>query len=147
MLKKKFYSNGLKFKCTQCSHCCRHEPGYVFLTTDDLLVVSAHLKILPEEFIKKYCELVDLGIVKRVSIKEKDNFDCFFWDKGCTIYEARPVQCRTYPFWPQIMESKENWDREALECPGIGQGRLYDKKEIEELIQKRIINQPLSIDI
>lgn len=33
--------------------------------------------------------------------------------KQCSIYEARPVQCRTYPFWPTIMESMQSWDSEC----------------------------------
>lgn len=30
-------------------------------------------------------------------------------DNRCTIYEARPLQCRTYPYWPRMMMSRDEW--------------------------------------
>ena len=41
---------------------------------------------------------------------------CVFLDPfgQCSIYEVRPVQCHTYPFWPSLLESKEDWDSEAV---------------------------------
>ena len=50
-----------------------------------------------------------------IRLREKDGSCIFLGDDGkmCTIYEARPVQCRTYPFWPNIMQSKEKWDEEC----------------------------------
>ena len=37
----------------------------------------------------------------------------FLKDKLCQIYEARPSQCSTYPFWPTIMKSPMSWNREV----------------------------------
>jgi Fe-S-cluster containining protein len=37
----------------------------------------------------------------------------FLKDKLCQIYEARPSQCSTYPFWPTIMKSPTSWNREV----------------------------------
>jgi Fe-S-cluster containining protein len=33
---------------------------------------------------------------------------CIFLDENnkCKIYEARPMQCLSYPFWPNIMASR-----------------------------------------
>ena len=41
---------------------------------------------------------------------------CIFLDPAgqCTIYDARPVQCRTYPFWPSLLDSLEDWNDEAV---------------------------------
>ncbi len=65
---------------------------------------------------------------------------CIFWDeegKGCSVYELRPKQCRTYPFWKEILASEDAWRKEADACggiePGGDRGRLYDRAEIEEL--------------
>jgi hypothetical protein len=30
------------------------------------------------------------------------------------IYEVRPVQCPTYPFWPSPVDAQEDWDDEAV---------------------------------
>jgi len=35
-------------------------------------------------------------------------------DGRCTVYEARPTQCRTYPFWDELIESRESWEKESV---------------------------------
>jgi Fe-S-cluster containining protein len=32
----------------------------------------------------------------------------------CGIYETRPLQCRTYPFWPSLLATPEDWEEEAV---------------------------------
>ncbi|MCA8912053.1 MAG: YkgJ family cysteine cluster protein, partial [Planctomycetes bacterium] len=54
---------------------------------------------------------------------------------GCGIYEVRPTQCRTYPFWPDIMRAPETWQREAQQCPGIGQDTLVDAETVDEQLE------------
>lgn len=132
-----FWRDGLLFSCTSCGHCCRHEPGYVFLSPADLKMLAKLKKISEEEFTEKYCRTVDLGIVKRLSLLETKENDCIFWDQGCTVYTARPLQCRTYPFWPAILSSREEWDRESQECPGMNHGKLHGAREIRSALKKR----------
>jgi uncharacterized protein len=66
------------------------------------------------------------------SLKEKPNGDCVFYDgqEGCTIYPARPRQCRTWPFWESNVVSPESWQRTCQVCPGSGQGELIPAEEI-----------------
>jgi Fe-S-cluster containining protein len=68
----------------------------------------------------------------RYSLVERANHDCIFWENGCTVYEDRPEQCRTFPFWPEFIESEDAWSKIAW-CRGKDQGRLYPKDEIEKL--------------
>ena len=77
---------------------------------------------------------------------EKDNYDCILWENGCSLYEHRPSQCRTYPFWAWIVKDKETWDDVATECPGMraADGRLWTYEEIEKNRQEYIANQPLT---
>lgn len=58
---------------------------------------------------------------RRYSLIERPNGDCIFYqeDKGCGVYDARPTQCRTYPFWREVMRTPESWALEAHQCPGI----------------------------
>ena len=35
----------------------------------------------------------------------------------CKLYQARPTQCRTWPFWQEVVESAETWDQAANGCP------------------------------
>lgn len=134
---KPFWSEGLQFSCTSCGHCCRHEPGYVFLSKKDLKALCRHTNLSQEEFTARYCRKVDLGLAMRLSLIETPENDCIFWDNGCTVYEARPLQCRTYPFWAANLGSREEWTREAGDCPGINQGRVHSAGEIESALKAR----------
>ena len=48
----------------------------------------------------------------------------FLEGHGCSIHPAKPTQCRTFPFWPELVESKREWNRTGKYCPGIGKGPL-----------------------
>ena len=138
-----FYDSGLSFQCQRCLYCCSSEPGYVFLSDKDIENASSVLGVSKEEFIDIYCRYVDYGSYYMVSLKEKDNYDCIFLSKeGCRIYEGRPTQCRTYPFWKSIMESRANWEEEKKSCPGIGKGCMVSKEEIEANLKRNSENTP-----
>ena len=146
MSEKKFYENGLRFECQRCSSCCRHDPGYVFLTKSDLTSIAEEKKLSEEMFLEKYCRVVDLGAFKRISLMEKSNYDCIFWSEGgCEVYNARPVQCRTYPFWIHYLEDEEDWKNLASSCPGVGKGPLVSREEIEKRIAERQDEQMLTV--
>lgn len=122
-----------RFSCSRCSVCCRHEAGYVFLSHADINRMAAFLKQTETDFIEKWCRTVAMGQTKRLSLRETAACDCIFWSnrqQGCGIYEARPLQCRSYPFWPHLLEPKA-WLAEQKNCPGINRGRLWQREEIE----------------
>ena len=48
----------------------------------------------------------------------------FLLEKGCSIHPAKPTQCRTFPFWPELVENRRAWKAAARFCPGIGTGQL-----------------------
>lgn len=112
-----WYKDGLNFKCTGCGNCCTGAPGYVWLTIEEAKAIAGHLNMAWDEFAKKYLRTVK----GRLSLKELlPNYDCVFLkDKKCTVYEVRPKQCRTFPYWPQNMKSRQAWDACAKECEGI----------------------------
>ncbi|QED26573.1 YkgJ family cysteine cluster protein [Microvenator marinus] len=117
----------LRFECTGCGECCR-KPGWVFFTEEDIATASAFLGISPEEFEERFLETSD----GRYYVDVPEESACpFLLDDACTIHSARPVQCRTYPFWPEIVKSPGGWVRERKECPGIDQGRRYSWEEVE----------------
>ncbi len=134
-----FYDHGVRFQCTRCSRCCRHEPGYVFLSKTDLETLAAHLRLPQEEVLDRYCRAVDVAGVPRISLKERTNYDCILWAPGreCTVYEGRPLQCRAFPFWPANVGSLAEWRAAADRCPGIGQGPLHSRRTIEKWLRRR----------
>jgi hypothetical protein len=77
----------------------------------------------------------------RYSLTEKSNGDCVFLERKddkvvCQIYEHRPKQCRTWPFWRINLKSPEHWAAAAGSCPGMGKGSLYTPDQIEELLER-----------
>ncbi len=141
-----FYTNGLNFSCKQCSGCCRHDPGYVYLSQSDLTNLCTKLNLSEQDFIKKYCRIVPYYDGTEVlCLQEKSNYDCIFWDNGCQVYTARPIQCSTYPFWTYLLESKERWNQEAESCPGINTGEKLNKSEICDRMNLYRNNQPLRL--
>ena len=132
-----FYDNGLRFECQRCLYCCSAEPGYVYLSKHDLERLSRKFSLGEDEFISRYCRLVDFGSYFLVSLQERPDYDCIFLSpSGCTVYDARPQQCRTYPFWKNVMESEESWKKEAESCPGIGKGSVIPAREIRKRLKE-----------
>jgi len=138
-VEKCFYNNGLNFSCQRCSDCCRINPGFVFLSYNDLNNLCIATSLSKEDFIKQYCRIVDIGGFQRVSLTEKKNYDCIFWEsgKGCVVYSFRPLQCQSYPFWSTNMDSFETWNSLTESCPGINNGKLNTKNDIDSWLNKK----------
>jgi len=129
---------GVRFECQGSGKCCvsRGEYGFVYLTLDDRRKLAKHLALTTSVFTKKYCEKTrDCYHLKQTPKEE----DCIFLkNQGCSVYEARPVQCRTWPFWPEVMDAK-SWSNDVQRfCPGIGKGRWHSPREIKETLAWQI---------
>ncbi len=112
-----WYKDGLRFKCTGCGQCCTGSPGYVWVNDAEIEELAKTLNISFEEFVKKYTRKIGGNLSLREHPK---TFDCVFLNgKRCTVYTARPKQCRTFPWWPENLESPEAWTEEAKRCEGI----------------------------
>jgi uncharacterized protein len=140
---KPFYKDGLRFECTRCNACCRYEPGYVFLSDRDIARLLVATGLDRDAFIEKYCRVVEIGAARMLSLKEKDNYDCIFWDNGCTVYRHRPLQCRSFPFWSANLESREAWNEMSRSCPGANRGKLHARDDIEKWLDARREDPPL----
>jgi len=105
--------------CETCKgRCCIGESGCIWVTPKEITALANALNIPRDEFINKY--LLKIGY--RYSIKEvifQDGFRCIFFDtqkNQCSVYENRPTQCRTFPFWDYF---KNHISEVEEECPGI----------------------------
>lgn len=84
-----------------------------------------------DEFMKKYIKKY-FGDVHRLNCPDDD--PCMFLtEKGCSIYPVRPIQCRSFPFWPENISNVDNWENLKKMCPGIGRGRLFTVDEITDI--------------
>lgn len=124
-----WYRDGLKFTCTQCGNCCTGAPGYVWVDAEEIERLATHLGLSVDEFGRQFVRQVG----RDYSLIERPGGDCIFWDRavGCTVYEARPTQCRTWPFWSETIETPEDWADVQRTCPGSGKGAWHSVEEIE----------------
>jgi len=131
--KEPWYRDGLAFTCTQCGKCCTGEPGFVWVTDEEVAAIAAFRKEPPAEVTGLYTR----KLKGRRTLREKTNGDCVFYDKqkGCTIYPVRPPQCRTWPFWASNVATPETWDRTVEVCPGSGEGELIPPEEITRRVR------------
>jgi Fe-S-cluster containining protein len=131
MAEKPWYHEGLRFKCTQCGDCCTGAPGFVWVNQEEIAGLAAAIGMEDvEEFERLYVKRVGI----RKSLKEFPNGDCVFFDgelRKCSLYDARPRQCRTWPFWDSNLKSPEAWEETCHVCPGSGKGKLYSLDVIE----------------
>jgi uncharacterized protein len=123
-----WYQEGLAFECTRCGACCTGAPGYVWVDAEEIARLAAFRGESSEQFSEKFVRRVGT----RYSLIERPDGDCVFWDKtsGCTVYAARPVQCQTWPFWTENIDTPEAWKDVTGVCPGSGRGRLFSVEEI-----------------
>jgi len=132
--KKPWYKDGLRFECQKCGSCCRGEPGVVWMTKKEIKSTSVSLGISTDLFIKNYARLIN----GRISLLEYDNGDCVMYDNGCKIYETRPRQCKTFPYWSSNLKNKTEWEEQKRTCPGIDKGKLHTPEEIENSLRPEL---------
>lgn len=125
-----FHKNSLRFQCQpNCGACCSHE-GEVFVTGPEIHRLATLLRLPTAKFRKRYLRKVH----GKYALIDQASGACIFLsqDLKCTVYEARPDQCRTYPFWPQILRDQLSWEWESLKCPGIGKGEVVPLTQIRK---------------
>ena len=105
--------------CTTCSgNCCRGFGGFVWINMEELEKIANTRKMNVSLFSKQYVR----GVQGRLALQERvingEHFCCFFdyIDCQCTIYQSRPGQCKTFPFWNQF---KKDPQKLLVECPGV----------------------------
>jgi uncharacterized protein len=114
-------AQGLRFECQPgCTECCRRR-GFVYLTENDLLRAAEFLGMSPEAFEKRYVYRTR----RLLRLRTPRDLRCHFLrDGGCAIHPAKPAQCRLFPFWPEMVEDRREWQKTAAWCPGMGKGPL-----------------------
>lgn len=135
---KEWYADGLAFTCTQCGNCCTGPPGYVWFSDEEGRAIAAHLGLSVNEFLKRYTHRV-MGRWSLNEQRSEQGYDCIFLRRDeagkalCSIYQVRPTQCRTWPFWDSNLRSPAAWQRTQRTCPGSGHGKMYPIEQIRIL--------------
>jgi Fe-S-cluster containining protein len=128
--------NGLRFRCTMCGNCCTGAPGTVLLDDAERGALARRLGVSEADFVDQYTKPMEGG----VSLRERltaFGWDCVFLDRTtipgkavCGVYEDRPLQCRTWPFWKRNLTDERAWDRAGATCPGINAGPLTPARRV-----------------
>lgn len=83
-------------------------------------------------FLHGYTERVDGHLALKRD--ERDEKCIFLGERNeCTVHEAKPTPCSSYPFLPETIRSRRDWEAEANACEGIGQGEEVPAKEVRGL--------------
>jgi len=91
-----------QFECNGCGDCCRW-GGLVCLTGMDISRLAGHLGLSEIDFIEKYTRLAPDR--KQLALHDQSDGSCAFLEGNrCGIYDARPTQCRTFPFSWSVSE-------------------------------------------
>ena len=104
-------------KCAECKgKCCTGESGYIWINSAEISALASHLALSKSEFTAKFLEKHGY----KFSIKEKvyeNGYACVFFDeknKNCSIYEFRPSQCASFPFWDYFKNHFNELEEECI---------------------------------
>jgi Fe-S-cluster containining protein len=121
---------GLRFECQRgCTNCCR-QKGFVYITEADLQRIAQFLGMTPAKFERVYVYRTK----HLLRLRMPRHTQCHFLrEDGCSIHTVKPVQCRIFPFWPELVNDKREWRKTAAWCPGIGKGKLVQIEAARKL--------------
>lgn len=126
----------LHFECTGCGACCTGDANhYVETSATEREAIRTFLNLSIAWFRRRYLVRVD---VDTTGIRLGRNGRCPFLgtDNRCGIYSVRPRQCRTYPWWPELVEKKRGWTEEARRCEGMNRGTVVPLSTIERALAR-----------
>lgn len=105
------------FSCQRSGNCCRVGTGHVWIEERDLASYAEVTGATAEAFVG--LNVVQVG--DRLSLRERADGRCILLDghNRCSIYELRPQQCRSFPYWPELLHDVQALQRAAQYCPGI----------------------------
>ncbi|HNX09141.1 MAG TPA: YkgJ family cysteine cluster protein [Methanothrix sp.] len=158
----------IRFKCLRCGTCCHHKrptefgqivplerlnefwekSNLIYLTGEDIRNICSKTGRDTSYFVDtlydydgKIVHVEDSGkkiILDFPVMKSKPDTTCVFYDNGCTIYSARPIACRLFPF---RVEEETTADGDMIlniryneTCPGMGAGKMADRKALEKMV-------------
>jgi Fe-S-cluster containining protein len=110
----------------------------VEFTFEEAQGMAATLDLTYQQFMDRFA--VRRGptwTLREIPSDDAEGYDCVLLardpDTGttrCTVHRERPMQCRTWPFWPENLKSPRTWRQAGRECEGIDSGPTVSFREI-----------------
>ncbi len=131
----------IRFECQpDCAACCQLGGGFVYVSETEIKRIAAYLKMDEAEFIENFIRQAD----EKTALVDGENEACIMLENNtCLIYPERPEQCRTFPFWPENLKTKQRWELTCQICPGIGKGRVFTEGEIRAVLNGKPVNSKI----
>lgn len=107
-----------QFACAACRGTCCRWGGYVWIMEEEMIDIAQFRGMELGVFADTYVRAAYGRLSLQDRLIDGEQICCMFDTFGnkCTIYEHRPSQCRTFPFWKQYQESYTDLPDY---CPGI----------------------------
>src|SRR5262245_36404866 len=100
-----WFKDGLRFECTRCGACCSGSTqSVVWVSRRDCERYAKQIGIPLKKFLREYTRKVG----RRRSLKSRRDGRCVLLadDGTCTVHQHKPRQCRLFPFWGSVLQSK-----------------------------------------
>jgi uncharacterized protein len=123
----------VRFECQSgCTKCCE-QHGFVYLTEEDIPRLAGYIGMSVADFEQR--SVYRTKNQRRLRVPRHAQCE-FLKDGGCSVHPAKPLQCRAFPYWPELVGNKKNWKKTAEWCPGIHQGELVNIQMAREVAQE-----------
>ena len=128
------YPARLRWVCVRCANSCRDIPSRernILLTPNDVERITRATNLSAEEFSETS---VSHQPYER-KMKKLGGSCIFLRGARCSIYQARPLICRFYPFSLHPLEEAGLEVRFDSECSGMGKGPIRSKRFFHNLVR------------
>jgi len=104
--------------CSTCRGSCCRWGGYVWVTEEEMIEIAGVMNLDLEDFAEEYVK----AAYGRLSLQERlrdGEYHCALFDpynNCCLVYQVRPKQCRSFPFWESY---RTNYHQLLEFCPGV----------------------------
>ncbi|MAG08533.1 hypothetical protein CMO89_03600 [Candidatus Woesearchaeota archaeon] len=103
----------MKFQCKHCGLCCSDVTAPVNLTLGDIQRITAFLQTGFDKLFWGHIAIIPFANPDKPLLYDLDlglNMPCRFRINGkCSIYKARPLNCRLFPYWILSNPQKEGY--------------------------------------
>ena len=107
-MNRPWWMDGVPFSCQpNCGKCCDEPGGIVYLRPEDAQILASHHGMEVVDWLDRDCRQTLDG--RWVLNSEPYTDICIYLDeeKKCTVYDSRPSQCKSFPFWQRMFARKD----------------------------------------
>jgi len=113
------------FSCHRCGRCCTAGEGHVYVDESEVGGLARARGMTSEAFAQRFLRQVSNPHTNErvLALREEPagSGRCALLEgtNECTVYDARPAHCASFPFWPSVTDDVAGFERARSICPGI----------------------------